>query len=117
MLRLRRRRRAPLPSRDEMAEGWDGPALAMPPHLIQLGAELEGMSAERGAVLAESETPNGWPIRWQRFYERPGGWKAFQAMCAEAFTNLDRQGISTAATLLACEEQRLAYGFAEKENA
>jgi hypothetical protein len=106
-----RRKPPPMPTREEMAEGWTPPVI-VEPWIVHLAAELEGMSPERRATLQASESPNGWPARWARFYERPGGWPAFKAMCEEALINFHEYGRPITHSLIVCEEDREAHGFA-----
>jgi hypothetical protein len=86
------------------------PPLVVPPELVRLAAMLQDFSPERRRVLAESETPNGWPAWWSRFYDRPGGWEGFKAECEEALTNYQQHGLPVDASLTLCELDR-ADGF------
>lgn len=109
-LRIFRRRREPVLSSDHSldftADDFSSPARVcfIAPELVHLAAMLTALSPERRQVLAESETPNGWPAWWRtRFYgDDDDHWEAFKLMCAEVFDNLDA-GIPAENSLVAIE--------------
>jgi hypothetical protein len=94
-LRQLRRRKLPEPvltgdhSRDFTVEDFTRPPqIVVDPRIVHLAAHLDGFTPERWAVLAEAETPNGFPIAFARWYSRPGmDFEAFKALCLDARLN------------------------------
>lgn len=87
------------------------PRIFMPPELVRLAAMLGDFSRERRDVLAESESPNGWPAWWAMYYDRPGGWESFKAECLKALDDFHESGYPIESTLTIIERFDREDGF------
>jgi hypothetical protein len=113
------RRRAPDPTTVEPMGGdhrldvtadlfdWP-PTVYIPDRFIRLGAYLTDFTPERRRVLAESETPGGWPAWLAQHYEQEEYWPYLKEMCVEVFTTLDA-GISAERSLVEIEARGSHY--------
>lgn len=107
---MHRGRRSERGSMTEPAFEDRPPPLVITPELRQLSAELAGMPESRREILLGSLSPNGWPARWARWYDRPGAWPAFKSLCREVWMN-ESVGIEPIYTILAREDDRKANGL------
>jgi hypothetical protein len=90
---------------EDIIHPW--PRTFMADELIRLAAMLGDFSRERREVLAESESPNGWPAWWATYYDRPGwDWQSFRTECLEALDNLHDRQIPVESTLIIIERER-----------
>jgi hypothetical protein len=104
--KLRRKPREPALSwMDEPRE------LPISPFMVRTAAEIALMSDDRRAILAESETSNGWPCRWDPLIDAVGGWEAFQRLVARLIENV-RPGVGVDTQLRDLEYELDLYGFA-----
>lgn len=96
-----------LPSREEMAEGWEPERrFFLPPHLARTAAEIEGLGGEAVEALRASRCGGDWPARWRRYWERPGQWGAWRDELLDVLRLAEEPGMSIGTALLVLEGER-----------
>jgi hypothetical protein len=103
----------PMGDHSHDCDGWlDEPRpFVISPYMTRTAAELAYMSGERRAILAESESRDGWPARWDPLIEAVGGWIGFQTLVARLYENAEQRGIGIDAQLVDLEHELDLCGF------